>query len=45
MTEAGLPSRRYADGVAQGLWTQDPAQQAALAELDRIHAALVAPAQ
>ncbi len=35
------PSQRYADGVAQGLWQDDPAQHAALAELDRIHLALL----
>jgi len=43
MTDAGLPSRRYAEGVAQGARTDDPAQHAALAELDRLHAALLAP--
>ena len=44
MTEAALPSRRYADGAARGDWLHDPAQQDALRELDRIHAALLAPA-
>jgi len=43
MTEAALPSRRYADGVARGDWLQDPAQQAALRELDRIHEAVLHP--
>jgi cell division protein ZapE len=42
MTDAGpaLPSQRYAAGVAAGEWQDDPAQQSALRELDRIHAAL-----
>ena len=31
------PSQRYAEGVARGDWQNDPAQHAALAELDRIH--------
>lgn len=35
------PSQRYADGVQRGDWRADPAQLAALAELDRIHEALV----
>jgi len=43
MTEAGLPTRRYAEGVARGDWLHDSAQQGALRELDRIHAALLAP--
>ena len=43
MSEATLPSRRYADGVARGDWQHDPAQQPALRALDRIHAALAAP--
>ena len=43
MTEAPLPTRRYADGVARGDWLHDPAQQGALQELDRIHAALLEP--
>ena len=39
-----LPSQRYAAGVALGDWLHDPAQLPALAELDRIHAALTTPA-
>jgi cell division protein ZapE len=35
------PSQAYAAGVARGDWDADPAQAAALRELDRIHAALV----
>ncbi|QBH05352.1 cell division protein ZapE [Xanthomonas oryzae] len=35
------PSQRYAAGVQRGDWRADPAQLAALAELDRIHEALV----
>ncbi|QDH68795.1 cell division protein ZapE [Marilutibacter alkalisoli] len=41
--QAVLPSRRYADGVARGDWQDDPAQRAVLAELDRLHAALLDP--
>jgi cell division protein ZapE len=37
------PSQAYAAGIERGDWQQDPAQQAALRELDRIHAALLAP--
>ncbi|WP_425481371.1 cell division protein ZapE [Luteimonas terrae] len=37
------PSERYAAGVARGDWQADPAQQPALVELDRLHAALVQP--
>ncbi|MEF9978236.1 MAG: cell division protein ZapE [Thermomonas sp.] len=44
MSDPQLPSRRYADGVARGDWQHDPAQQPALHALDRIHAALQAPA-
>jgi cell division protein ZapE len=36
------PSARYATGVAAGKWEDDPAQRAALVELDRIHAELTA---
>lgn len=43
MSDARTPSQRYADGVARGDWQFDAAQQPALAELDRLHAALVAP--
>lgn len=42
MSEPALPSRRYGDGVARGDWQDDPAQRAALAALDRIHAELLA---
>jgi cell division protein ZapE len=35
------PTAAYAAGVASGDWRDDPAQHAALRELDRIHAALV----
>jgi cell division protein ZapE len=41
--DAALPSQRHAAGVARGDWLDDPAQQAALRELDRIHAALLEP--
>ncbi|MGY3266354.1 cell division protein ZapE [Lysobacter sp. HA35] len=37
------PSQLYADGVARGGWQYDVAQQPALAELDRLHAALLDP--
>ena len=37
------PSAAYATGVAHGDWSDDPAQQPALAELDRLHAALLDP--
>ena len=44
MTAAGAttPSQAYAAGVARGDWLADPAQSVALAELDRIHGALLA---
>jgi len=42
MSEATTPSSAYAAGVARGDWQHDPAQQPALRELDRIHAALLA---
>lgn len=41
MSEVRLPSQRYAEGVARGAWSDDPAQHAALRELDRVHAVLV----
>lgn len=34
---APTPSQAYAQGVARGAWQDDPAQHAALRELDRIH--------
>ncbi len=37
------PSQVYAEGAADGRWRDDPAQHPALAELDRIHQALLAP--
>jgi len=40
---AATPSENYRAGVARGDWQDDPAQHEALRELDRIHAALVAP--
>ena len=43
--QALLPSRRYAEGVARGDWNDDPAQHAALRELDRLHAMLLQPAR
>ncbi len=44
--DAMLPSQRYAQGVVDEGWRDDPAQQPALRELDRIHAALLqAPKQ
>ena len=39
---ATRPSAQYAQGVAMGEWQADPAQQGALAELDRIHDGLLA---
>ncbi|MBS0211708.1 MAG: AFG1 family ATPase [Proteobacteria bacterium] len=41
---ATRPSAWYARGVAAGQWQADPAQQPALAELDRIHDGLLAAA-
>ncbi len=38
-----LPSARYRAGVSRGDWNDDPAQHPALAELDRLHAALLDP--
>ncbi|PWK83855.1 cell division protein ZapE [Fulvimonas soli] len=45
MTEPApiAPSARYQEGVAAHRWEADPAQQAVLPELDRLHAALCAP--
>jgi cell division protein ZapE len=40
MSAGAPPSSAYAAGVARGEWQHDPAQQPALRELDRIHAAL-----
>ncbi|WP_031372572.1 cell division protein ZapE [Lysobacter antibioticus] len=37
------PSQAYAEGVARGDWSEDPAQRPALRELDRIHAGVLAP--
>ena len=37
-----LPSAAYTAGVVAGHWQSDPAQQAALPELDRLHARLIA---
>ena len=39
---APTPSQVYARGASEGQWQNDPAQHPALAELDRIHAALLA---
>ena len=39
------PSQAYVAGVERGDWQHDPAQQAALRELDRIHAAILAPVE
>ncbi|GAB3381873.1 cell division protein ZapE [Lysobacter fragariae] len=43
MTDAALPSQRYAQGIARGDWQDDPAQHSALRELDRLHASLLQP--
>jgi len=47
MTDAAArrPSAQYRAGVARGEWTFDPAQQPVLAELDRLHRALLEPPQ
>ena len=45
MNQASLPSRRYAEGVTRGDWQEDPAQLAVLSALDRVHAALLEPAE
>ncbi|WP_408951696.1 cell division protein ZapE [Lysobacter sp. Hz 25] len=37
------PSQAYAEGVARGDWSEDPAQRPALRELDRIHADVLDP--
>ena len=42
MSAAALPSQRYAEGVAQGRWQDDPAQHPALDALDAIQQALLA---
>ena len=39
-TQPQRPSAAYAAGIASGRWQRDPAQEAVLVELDRIHAAL-----
>ena len=44
-SEGLLPSQAYAQGAARGDWRDDPAQHAALRELDRIHAALADPGE
>ena len=41
MNTASTPSAAYAAGVARGDWQHDAAQQPALRELDRLHAALL----
>ena len=43
MADVPTPSQRYAAGVARGDWQHDAAQAPALAELDRLHAALLDP--
>ncbi|VXC18059.1 ATPase [Luteimonas sp. 9C] len=43
MSALPTPTERYAAGVARGDWQADPAQQPALVELDRLHAALIQP--
>lgn len=44
MTATTPPSRVWRDGVANGLWQADPAQEAVLPSLDRLHAALAGAA-
>jgi len=39
---SALPSAAYARGIAEGRWQADPAQQATLPGLDRLHTALAA---
>jgi cell division protein ZapE len=41
--EVFRPSEHYARGIAGGRWQDDPAQHAALAAFDRVHAELLAP--
>jgi len=45
MSDSTIPSAAYAAGVARGEWQDDPAQQPALRELDRLHAALSMPVE
>ena len=45
MSDSTIPSAAYAAGVARGEWQDDPAQQPALRELDRLHAALSKPVE
>jgi len=42
---ADTPSARYAQGVAERRWQDDPAQRVVLGALDRIHAELIAAAR
>lgn len=42
---AATPSGNYSAGAARGDWVDDPAQHAALRELDRLHDALLRPAR
>ena len=42
MAEDTTPSALYARGAAENRWEDDPAQRAALASLDRIHAEFAA---
>src|SRR6185437_13472046 len=41
--EHSAVTARYARGVAEGRWRDDPAQRTALAAFDRLHEALLAP--